>query len=92
MPTFENPSLKTNHLPLSCPLNCESCVKALPAEGFGSSWEMWHTWSAQNYSFVEEMPVTVTAKKHHSRDLIAAVLFLKLSASEKLVLQALCWH
>jgi hypothetical protein len=53
---------------------------------------MWHTWSAQNYSFVEEMPVTVTAKKHHSRDLIAAVLFLKLSASEKLVLQALCWH
>ena len=26
VPTFENPSLKTNHLPLSYPLNCESSV------------------------------------------------------------------
>jgi hypothetical protein len=36
--------------------------------------------------------VTATAKKPHSRDLVSAVLFLKLSASEKLVLQALCRH
>jgi hypothetical protein len=27
VPTFENPSLKTNHLPLSYPLNCESSAK-----------------------------------------------------------------
>jgi len=32
------------------------------------------------------------AQKPHSRDLVSAVLFLKLSAAEKLVLQALCWH
>jgi hypothetical protein len=30
VPTFENPSLKTKHLPLSCPLNCESSVSAKP--------------------------------------------------------------
>lgn len=36
--------------------------------------------------------VTATAKKPHSRDLVSAVLFLKLTASEKLVLMALCWH
>jgi len=36
--------------------------------------------------------VTATAKKPHSRDLVSAVLLLKLSASEKLVLQALCHH
>jgi hypothetical protein len=36
--------------------------------------------------------VAGTPKKHHSRDLVSAVLFLKLSASEKLVLMALCWH
>ena len=36
--------------------------------------------------------VPVTVKKPHSRDLVSAVLFLKLSAAEKLVLQALCWH
>ena len=36
--------------------------------------------------------MAVTAKKPHSRDLVSAVLLLKLSASEKLVLQALCWH
>ena len=28
MPTFENPSLKTNHLPLFYPLNCESSASA----------------------------------------------------------------
>ena len=36
--------------------------------------------------------MTVSAKKPDSRDLVSAVLFLKLSASEKLVLMALCWH
>ncbi len=36
--------------------------------------------------------MTATARKAHSRELIAAVLFLGLSASEKLVLMALCWH
>jgi hypothetical protein len=36
--------------------------------------------------------VPVTVKKPHSRDLVSAVLLLKLSAAEKLVLQALCWH
>ncbi|HVN82233.1 MAG TPA: hypothetical protein VMW38_24830 [Terriglobia bacterium] len=36
--------------------------------------------------------MAVTGKKPHSRDLVSAVLLLKLSASEKLVLQALCWH
>ena len=36
--------------------------------------------------------MAVTAKKPHSRDLVSAVLLLKLSAAEKLVLQALCWH
>jgi hypothetical protein len=29
VPTFENPSLKTNHLPLFYPLNCESSVNAV---------------------------------------------------------------
>ena len=29
MPTFENPSLKTNHLQLSYPLNCESSASTL---------------------------------------------------------------
>ena len=33
-----------------------------------------------------------TAKKPHSRDLVSAMLFLNLTASEKLVLMALCWH
>ena len=32
VPTFENPSLKTNHLPLSCPLNCESSVSSRAGE------------------------------------------------------------
>jgi len=27
VPTFDNPSLKTNHLTLSYPLNCESSAK-----------------------------------------------------------------
>jgi hypothetical protein len=36
--------------------------------------------------------VTATAKKPYSRDLVEAVLLLKLSASEKLVLMALCRH
>jgi len=36
--------------------------------------------------------MAVTARKPHSRDLVSAVLLMKLSASEKLVLQALCWH
>jgi predicted transcriptional regulator len=36
--------------------------------------------------------VAVPAKKPHSRDLVSAVLFLKLSAAEKLVLMAICWH
>jgi len=35
--------------------------------------------------------VSVT-KKPHSRDLVSAVLFLKLTAAEKLVLMAICWH
>jgi hypothetical protein len=30
-------------------------AKALPAEGFGSSWEMWDTSGAQNHPSVEEV-------------------------------------
>jgi hypothetical protein len=36
--------------------------------------------------------VPATAKKPHSRDLVSVVLFLYLTASEKLVLMAPCWH
>ena len=32
VPTFENPLLKTNHLPLSYPLNCESSVRVATCE------------------------------------------------------------